>query len=166
MSIRLDRKPVLRPATPADRDFLVRVYASTRAEELAVVPWTDEQRAAFVLSQFTAQDTYWRQQRPEATRSIIEVEGRPAGRLYVDRTPHEIRIVDVALLAEFRGDGIGTALLRGLLAEGDASGLPVTIHVEQGNRARGLYARLGFRKVADAGAYDLCQRRPAAPSGA
>jgi ribosomal protein S18 acetylase RimI-like enzyme len=164
VSTRLAREPVLRPAEPADRDFLVRVYASTRAEELAVVPWTDEQRTAFVLSQFTAQDTYWRQQRPATTRSIIEVDGRPAGRLYVDRTPLEIRIVDIALLAEFRGDGIGTALVRGLLAEGDAAGLPVTIHVEQGNRARRLYERLGFAKVADAGAYDLCERRPTASS--
>lgn len=161
MSTRLGREPVLRPATLDDRDFLVHVYASTRADELAVVPWTDEQRAAFVLSQFNAQDTYWRQQRPAASRSIIEVAGRPAGRLYVDRTAQEIRIVDIALVAEFRGDGIGTELLRGLLAEGDAAGLPVTIHVEQGNRARRLYERLGFTKVADAGAYDLCERRPA-----
>jgi ribosomal protein S18 acetylase RimI-like enzyme len=149
----------LRPAGPEDADFLLRVYASTREEELAVVAWTDDQRATFLRAQFTAQDTYWRQQRPDAAREVVEVGGRPAGRLYVDRTPDEIRIVDIALLSEFREAGVGTALLREVLEEGEATGLPVTIHVERGNRARGLYARLGFRRIGGTGVYDLLERR-------
>lgn len=72
------------------------------------------------------------------------VDGEPAGRLYVDRPPGELRVMDVALLPEFRGRGVGTELLRRVLAEGAATARPVTIHVERLNPARRLYARLGF----------------------
>ena len=92
--------------------------------------------------------------------------GAPAGRLYVDRLAAEIRVVDIALLPEFRGRGIGRALLEDILAEGERRGLPVTIHVEQGNRARALYERLGFEQVSDTGVYALLQRMPRVPIGA
>jgi ribosomal protein S18 acetylase RimI-like enzyme len=144
-----------------DRAFLLAVYSSTRTLELAVVPWGDEQKAAFLESQFAAQDAYWRQQRPQASWSVIEIDGVAAGRLYVDRTASEIRIVDIALLPEFRGAGIGTTLLEAVLAEADAGGLPVTVHVEQTNRARRLYERLDFVRIGETGVYDLYERRPA-----
>jgi ribosomal protein S18 acetylase RimI-like enzyme len=148
----------LRPAGARDAEFLLRVYTSTREEELALVAWTDDQRSAFVRSQFTAQDTYWRGQWPDATRDIVEVDGRPAGRFYVDRSPDEIRIVDLALLPEFRGVGVGSALLRKVLEEGEAIGVPVRLHVERSNRARDLYTRLGFRQIGGNGAHDLLER--------
>lgn len=163
MSSLLAPEVALRPVDPvADRAFLARVYASTREEELAAVPWTTAQKAAFVEAQFTAQDSFWQAQRPGTERSVVVVDDRPAGRLYVDRTADEIRIVDIALLPAFRGSGAGTALLRRVLAEGDRAGLPVTIHVEKGNRARSLYARLGFAPVGEAGVYDLHSRPPGA----
>lgn len=163
MSSLLAPDVTLRAVDPdRDRPLLLAVYASTRADELARVPWTADQKASFVEMQFDAQDTYWAQQRPGTVRSVIEVDGVGAGRLYVDRAPDEIRIVDIAVLPAHRGSGAGTALLRGILAEGDRAGVPVTIHVEKGNRARTLYTRLGFRPVSDAGAYDLWERPAAA----
>lgn len=154
----------LRPVDPlADRELLLRVYAGTRAEELAVVPWTAEQVDAFLRQQFTAQDTYWAQQRPATDRSVIVVDGAGVGRLYVDRSGDaDVRIVDIALLPEHRGRGVGERLLRAILDEGDRDGRAVTIHVERGNRARALYERLGFVAVSPAGAYDLYERRPGA----
>lgn len=127
----------LRPATDMDREQLLEVYASTREEEIARVQWPDGAREAFLSQQFEAQDAYYREYYANASFDVIEVEGRLAGRLYVDRSPAEIRIVDIALLPEFRGRGMGTALLRGLIAEAEASGRSLTIHVEQGNPARG-----------------------------
>jgi GNAT superfamily N-acetyltransferase len=141
----------------ADAEFLLGVYASTRAEELAVVPWSDAQRQAFLRMQFDAQDASYREQRPQATFDVILVDGQPAGRLYVDRLADEIRIVDVALLPDHRAMGVGTLLIRRILDEGRASGRPVTIHVERGNRARVLYERLGFRQIATTGVYDLLE---------
>ena len=167
MSSRLAPDVALRPVDPdEDRELLVRVYGATREPELALVPWSDEERDAFVRSQFAAQDRYWSGQRPGIERMVVVVGGEDAGRLYIDRADEEIRIVDIALLPEHRGHGTGEALVREVLDEADRVGLPVTIHVEKGNRARTLYARLGFVPVSDAGAYELHARPPhgAAPS--
>jgi ribosomal protein S18 acetylase RimI-like enzyme len=159
VSSRLAPDPTLRPVLDADRDALVRVYASTREDELSQVAWAPGQREAFEEMQFGAQDAYWREHRPDAVFSVIELDGEIAGRLYVDRAPKEIRIVDIALLPAFRGHGIGTALLQGILAEGEEQGVPVTIHVERQNPARALYERLGFTQISTTGVYDLLERR-------
>ena len=152
----------LRPARPEDREHLLAVYASTRAEELAPVPWTEEQKSAFVKMQFDAQDAHYREHYEGATYEVIEVDGVPAGRLYLHRTPKEIRLVDIALLAPFRGKGIGTRLLADLIAEAKGRGVPLTIHVELFNPARRLYERLGFTPVEEHGVHVLMERRPEA----
>ena len=145
----------------ADSEFLLAVYAGTREAELAPVPWTPAEKEAFLRMQFDAQDHFWREQRPDAVFDVILVDGQPAGRLYVDRRPEEIRIVDIALLPDHRAMGVGTLLIRRVLDEGATTGRPVTIHVERGNRARALYERLGFRQVDTTGVYDLLEHRAA-----
>ncbi|HEX8361758.1 MAG TPA: GNAT family N-acetyltransferase, partial [Longimicrobium sp.] len=101
----------LRDATPGDRELLYTVYADSRAEELARVPWSAEQKAAFLRQQFDAQDAWWREHYKTAELSVIVADGEPAGRLYVDEWKNEVRIVDVAVLTAFRGRGIGTRLM-------------------------------------------------------
>jgi ribosomal protein S18 acetylase RimI-like enzyme len=150
----------LRPAGDADRSFLRQVYASTRADELAMLPWTDEQKAAFITHQFEAQDAHYRTHYTDATFEVIEVGGEPAGRLYVHRGPCEVRIVDIALMPAFRGRGVGTSLLQGLIAEAAGGGRTLSIHVEMSNPARRLYARLGFRPAGEHGPYVLMERPP------
>jgi GNAT superfamily N-acetyltransferase len=154
-----EAQPRLRPAGEDDRSFLLSVYASTREEELAAMPWSDAERRAFVAFQFDAQDAAYRDY-PDATFSVVEVGGEPAGRLYVARWAREIRIVDVALLPAFRGRGVGTALLSALVQESEASGRPLTIHVEAENPARRLYERMGFRVVEAVGPVYLLLERP------
>ena len=156
----------LRPATPEDRAFLRAVYGSSRADELAQVAWEPGALEAFVAMQFDAQDAYYREHYPAASFDVIEVDGRPAGRLYVDRWPAEIRIMDVALLPQFRNRGIGTGLLRELIAEGARDGRTVTIHVEAFNPARRLYERLGFAPVLDRGVHVLLAAGPPLRAGA
>ena len=148
----------LRPVGIADREFLLRLYASTREEELALVDWAPDQRAAFLEQQFAAQDRHYRERYDGASLDVVEVDGQPAGRLYVARWPSEIRIMDIALLPEFRGQGIGGALLRDLVAEADRSGRRLSIHVERQNPALRLYARLGFALREDKGVYLLLER--------
>ena len=145
--------PRLRPATPEDEQFLRAVYAGTRAEELARVPWSDEQKRAFTDMQFAAQDADYRRNYPDAQYSIIEVRGVPAGRLYVDRGKKEILIIDIALLPEHRRAGIGTKLLRELQDEARTAGKALTIRVEKFNPALRLYQRLGFQQIEDKGVY-------------
>ena len=161
MDVAAPGSPTLRPITDDDLAFLRRLYASIRADELAVVDWTDEQKEAFVLQQFEAQHAWWQENYPGATFDLVLLDGEPVGRLYVDRWENEIRIVDVALLPEHRGSGLGTALLRRVFAEGDAAGKPVSIHVEMFNPARRLYERLGFEYAGERGVYLLMVRQPA-----
>lgn len=154
----MTRPPIdLRPAGPDDAEFLYRVYASTRYEELAPLRWDHNQVEAFLRMQFRAQDTHYRQHYPDAAFDVILVGGVPAGRLCVDRWPDQIRVVDIALLPEFRGAGVGTLLLSRLQAEAAAAGVRVSIHVEAFNPARRLYQRLGFVKAGGTGVYDLME---------
>ena len=151
----MDESLSLRLLTPADDAFLARVYASSRAEELAVTGWSEEQKADFCLRQFDAQSAYYSANYPGAAFQIIERDGESVGRLYVARWEKEIRIVDITLLPEFRGSGIGTKLLRDLQDEARAGAKSLTIHVERFNRALTLYQRLGFQQVEDKGVYLL-----------
>ena len=125
------------------------------------MPWDDAQKEAFLRHQFDAQDAWWREHYADASFDVILVEGEPAGRLYVHRGRSEIRIVDIALLPEQRGNGVGTRLLDELLAEGDADAKSVTIHVERMNPALRLYERLGFSLAEDKGVYLFLERPPA-----
>lgn len=152
----------LRPITDADLEFLHRLYATTREDELKQVAWTPEQKAAFVLQQFQAQHAWWQQNYAEASFDLIVRDGAPIGRLYVARWDDDIRIVDIALMPEQRSGGVGSRLIRELFAEGDATGRKVSIHVEIFNPARRLYERLGFQYRGDRGVYLLMERDPVA----
>jgi ribosomal protein S18 acetylase RimI-like enzyme len=133
-------------------------------EELAPVPWDDATKRAFLEQQFTAQDAHYRQNYTGTSYDVILAGEEPAGRLYVARWKEEIRIVDIALLPDHRGKGMGAALLRDLMAEADAGAKALTIHVETNNPARSLYERLGFRPVEErsppGGVYVLMERLP------
>ena len=147
----------LRPLREDDLPFIYRVYASTREEELSVVPWSEEQKEDFLRMQFEAQHAYYQEQFPGASFDLILVDGQQVGRLYVDRRRDEIRIIDIALLPERRGAGTGTALLQELLQEAVDAGKPVRIHVESNNPAMALYERLGFKMIEDLGVYHLME---------
>jgi len=152
----------LRAAREDDEEFLYRVYAGTRVEELAPVPWSAEQREAFLRMQFHAQDTDYHRNYPDAAFLVVESAGVPIGRLYIDRRPDELRVVDIALLPERRGKGIGGALMEQVLAEAGSRGVPVRIHVEHFNPALHLYQRLGFRRIGDTGVYYFMEWRAGA----
>lgn len=150
----------LRPATDDDQDFFGRVYASTRTEELAPVPWSDEQKRAFLSQQFAAQTAHYSRHYADAAFDVVLVDGAPGGRLIVWRGDEQISIVDIALLPRLRGGGVGTRLLRPILDEGDARGVPVVIYVERLNPALTLYERLGFVPAGETGVYLRMERPP------
>jgi ribosomal protein S18 acetylase RimI-like enzyme len=149
-----------RPETADDAEFLYRLYASTREQEMQVVPWTEEQKEQFVRSQFQAQMLHYKQNYTEADYSIILLDGQPAGRLYLHQEPADIRIMDIVVAPEHRRSGIGTLLLQEILERARAAGHSVSIHVEQFNPALHLYERLGFRTIDTNGVYNLMEWRP------
>jgi ribosomal protein S18 acetylase RimI-like enzyme len=155
-----ETRATLRAERPEDQDLAAEIYASTRAEEIALATdWTAEQRVAFLRFQADAQWNHYAAYYPKAQRWIVEVDGAPAGRLYLDTREDEIRVVDIALLPQFRGSGMGTALLEVVLQRAAAAGLAVRIHVEKMNPAMSLYRRLGFVVVEDKGVYDFMEWR-------
>ena len=145
----------LRPITPEDDPFLAGLYASTRAAELAQTNWSDEQKAMFCRMQFNAQTADYQRNYPDASFQIIERDAVAAGRLLVLRSDEAVNVIDIALLPEHRGAGIGTKLLKELQEEARVAGKPLTIHVERFNPAMRLYQRLGFRQIEDKGIYLL-----------
>lgn len=137
----------LRPVRAEDRDFLLALYASTRAGEFQAVGWDAATLAAFLEMQFQIQDRALHQAHPGASFDVVLVDDQSAGRLYVDRQGDAVHVIDVALLPEHRGQGIGAALLGALIAEARASGRPVRLQALRGSPAIRLYERLGFEVV-------------------
>ncbi|HWG24166.1 GNAT family N-acetyltransferase [Actinospica sp.] len=153
-------RQALRPAGPGDAELLYRIYASTRDDELAVVPWDAAQKEAFLRMQFDAQHRYYHANFPDASYDLIVSGDEVLGRLYVDRSETAWNVIDLALLPEHRGKGIGTELLTQVLAAATVAAKPVQMHVERSNPARRLYDRLGFRQIADKGVYLLLEWTP------
>lgn len=154
----------LRPTSSGDREFLVAVFRTTREDELALTNWTELEKAAFIDSQFRAQDGYYREVYPDGRFLVVTLDNEPIGRLYLVRLADELRVIDIALAPAHRGKGIGSSLLANVTAEADAAGLPVRLHVEPWNPAKRLYERLGFRTIEVRGIYELMERAPAGPS--
>lgn len=156
----------LRPIAESDQAFLRELYASTRAAEMAVVPWSEAEKQAFLGMQFDAQHAFYREQFPDACFDLVLENGVPIGRLYLDRRADEHRVIDITLMPACRGRGLGSSLMCRVLEDAAAAGKQVRIHVEKNNPALHLYERLGFATVEDQGVYDLMEWRPRRPAAA
>ncbi|MXN48998.1 GNAT family N-acetyltransferase [Shinella kummerowiae] len=145
----------LRHAASGDMAFLLALYRSVRAEEFAAVPWPPEQKTAFFDQQFTFQHRHYLAVFPEAHFLVVDCDGEPVGRLYLDCSTEQWHIIDIELLPEWRGRGMGSALLSAIQREATRAGATaVLLSVEQHNaRAQALYRNLGFRVVQDGGSH-------------
>ena len=144
----------LRPVTNNDEAFLLSVYTSTRADELAQVEWQEGQKEAFVKWQFDLQRREYDARFPDAEYYMILIDDRPAGRIWIGRDEKQIRLLDIALLTEFQNRGAGTLLLRRLIDEA-ARERKVLRHMVfvLNNDAHRFYERLGFVVIEEFGAY-------------
>lgn len=152
----------LRPAAEADDSFLLSVYASTRAEEMERVPWSQEQKNAFLAMQFTAQKEHYAALYPAARHDIIYLDQMPVGRLYRAWTGEALHIPDITVLPQYRNSGIGSFILRRAMQEAAMKGMPVTIYVETFNPSLRLFERLEFQKAEEKGIHYLMKWLPPA----
>ncbi|MCQ4319489.1 GNAT family N-acetyltransferase [Stutzerimonas stutzeri] len=150
----------LRALHPGDMAFIERLYAGSRAMEMSHSGWPDEQIATFLSQQFHAQHIYYQTHYPDGEFFIVEHEGRAIGRLYLFWGPTSLNLIDITLLPDFQGRGIGTALIEDQLHKVDEQGLGVDLFVEPYNPAQRLYARMGFYLNGDSGVYQRLRRDP------
>lgn len=153
---------ICRPMADADLPFVASLYASTRTEEVAATGWPPAMRQAFLKQQHEAQHRHYRNLHPAADWLIVERAGTPIGRVYLDESDGDLRLIDVSLLPAARGAGLGGALIADLMDHARAGAKTLSLHVARTNAgARRLYERLGFRRIAPEGeAYDLLEWRP------
>jgi ribosomal protein S18 acetylase RimI-like enzyme len=143
-----------RPATDADQEFLIGVYAGTRADELAQTGWDDSQKDAFIRWQYSMQKKEYEARYPDARYDVILVDGVPAGRIWVGADDTQIRLLDIAVIPEFQNRGVGAHLLRQLMDEATRDNKPLRHMVFVLNQdAFRFYERLGFKTIEDVGGY-------------
>jgi ribosomal protein S18 acetylase RimI-like enzyme len=154
----------LRPFTPADQDFVFKLYAGTRVHELTALGWNSAQQEAFLRMQFAAQQRWYEMAYAAADHQIICADDEAIGRIMVLDQPNRILLVDIALLPEQRNHGIGARLIGQLIARSDESGIPVGLQVLKTNPAIHLYQRLGFVQTGEDDMYFQMERKPASNS--
>lgn len=130
--------PASRPAGPRDRPFAEGLYLEVMKPLLVALGEWDEPT---VIRRF--REGY----RREEVRLILDGHDAPVGWLQVTEQPDALMLSQIHLIPAARGRGIGTALLRDLLARGTRESRPVILWVLRNNPARRLYERLGFRLV-------------------
>jgi ribosomal protein S18 acetylase RimI-like enzyme len=151
---------LLRPLRPEDQSFLIKLYAITRAEELATWGWDKARQETFIKMQFTAQQRWYQAAYPEAEHQLIILKDNPIGQILVRREKSTIELIDISLLPEYRNGGVGTALLGELIEESRKSGVPLRLQVQRNNQAAiRLYQRLGFSTIEQDEVYYRMERR-------
>ena len=154
----------LRRVVNTDEEFLLSVYASTRAAELAQAQWQDGQQQAFLKWQFAMQRREYDTRFPDGEYNVIVIDDRPAGRIWIGRDEQQIRLLDIALLPEFQNRGAGTLLVRWLIDESKRVGKPLRHMVFMLNKdADRFYERLGFVMIEEFGAYKHMEWRESEP---
>jgi GNAT superfamily N-acetyltransferase len=125
----------LRPAVASDRAFVEAIYFETQRwiiERLFGWRGDEVERAKF-------DETY-----SERESKIVVLDGADVGWLSVRRDADGIDIDAIYLLPAAQNRGIGTTLVRDVIEEAGACGLPLTVSTAKINPARNLYERLGF----------------------
>ncbi len=141
----------LRPATPRDAELLWHIQWTSLGAYIAEVYGTSErEQRCFFDEHFRVRD-----------HQIIQVEGRDAGYLFTEVRGDHLYLGNLALLAPFRNREIGAEVVRHVVAQADALGLPVRLQVLRSNPARNFYVRQGFDQVGETSTHYLMAR----PSG-
>lgn len=152
----LQRGYGLRPLVAGDLSWLRELYASTRAEELAPVPWPEAAKRLFLESQFALQHQHYLAHFGDSHFLAIERDGAAVGRYYLQRNPSHDLIVDISLFPAERGCGVASALIAHSQHEAGLRGSGMELHVDGANPAAlRLYQRLGFVGVEQQGTHLL-----------
>lgn len=160
----ISREVSLRAVTPMDSNFLFKLYASTRAEEIRQTGWDAPQQKIFLTSQYRARQESYRRQFPSAEISVIIQRGIPIGGLIVDRQPAAMTLVDLALMPLNRGQGIGRLVAQDLITQAKLNHHIIKAHALHRSPALRFWLRLGFTPIPGENEfYTAIEWRPISP---
>nr|WP_294510995.1 GNAT family N-acetyltransferase [uncultured Rhodopila sp.] len=108
---------VLRPELPNDSGFLYALFRCHNLPVLSAMPVDEATRETLMRMQFDSQTRSYRAQYPDARFDIVERDSVAVGRLIVHADDQAGCIVDIGLLPDRQGAGLGTALLSAVLAD-------------------------------------------------
>lgn len=143
----------LRPARSDDEAFLLELYKSSRGADLRGLGWEEERIGEFLDMQHEAQQRFHASEYKRAVDRIVLSDGEPIGRLMFESREHEIRCVDIAIVAAHRNRGIGAQVVRGLQEEAKRQKKPLRLQVIRFSRAVPLFERLGFQRISETGTH-------------
>jgi ribosomal protein S18 acetylase RimI-like enzyme len=152
--------PALRPPGPDDQDFLFQLYVSTRQAEFAALGWDKAQLEALLRMQFSAQQRWYQGAYAQAEQQIVMLGESPIGQIMAQREAEAATLIDISLLPEHRGHGIGSGLIRDWIARYKLERIPLRLQVLKTNPAARLYERLGFVKTGEDGMYIQMEKPP------
>ncbi|MEK4231367.1 GNAT family N-acetyltransferase [Solibacillus sp. FSL H8-0538] len=140
--------------------FHYELFVSTRIHEFMGLPLPKQQIQSLLRLQYEAQTIAYECQFPQAKHELVYVGGICIGRMITDIQSDSIHLVDISLFPQYRGNGYGTEVMKGLQNFSMERGLPITLQVFQGNPAQHLYERCGFYMTAELGPYIAMRWNP------
>jgi len=156
----------LTPANPlfgADpQTFAYRLFAQDKLAQFAAIGLPQPHAERLVQMQWRGRNLTYAAQYPGAENWTVSLEdGAPIGCYSLQKTAQNVRIVDLAILPEWRGQGIGTHVLQQVAQQATAAGKTFSLRVEKQNPALRLYTRLGFAAVnEDETSYEMVLSTP------
>lgn len=149
MRLRLNNGVRLREVREEDYSFLISLYESTRTDVAKFGQHLSrEQRYEFIKSQFDLQTAHYIKMYPNSGRYIMELDGQPVGRLFIDENKKRIHIIVLSLLEKFRNQGIGKSVLTEVKKKADELSKQLSMYVATDNhRAKDLYTSLNFKPL-------------------
>lgn len=140
----------LRQATQNDYDFLYELVKTTMREYVEPIWGWDEKW----------QRAYFQEHLNPDQVQVVVLDDQDIGAVSVEINPEEHFLARLYLLPDYQRRGIGTHLLRSILGQAFAQGLPVTLQVLKGNPAKRMYERLGFAKIGETETHFLMKAAP------
>jgi ribosomal protein S18 acetylase RimI-like enzyme len=127
-----------------DSKFLFQLFSEIKTAELNANAWPESMRNQLILMQYNGYEQMIKSEYPNAEDYVIIADNKKTGRLQLEVDDSSIRIINISLLPAFHGNGIGTKIIKDVLAQADLKNKPVYLEVDKVNQAFTLYKRLGF----------------------
>lgn len=134
----------LRPQTEADLPFVEELVIAVREDEPGFRHLLPDERVRLLKEQHQLQWSHYRKVFPAAHFLLILADGQPVGRFYLDHAADHLRVIELSILPDYQGHGIGRRLMETIQAEAARRRHPVRLSVVNGNPVERFYATLGF----------------------